>query len=129
MASNDTTADAAPTAGDALIQQQFDQIARVVATMNRMAEMQQLLAESAAEGAIACVEAAVLSHKEITAMAADAASAQDPVALMSLPQRALQTNLRHGMVCATRTVQAAQALGSKAFGRTKYPDPGEREAS
>lgn len=129
MAPNNRLADAAPTAGNVLIQQQFDYVAQVVAAMNRVAEMRQILAESAAESVIACVEAAVNAQQEITAMTTDAASAQDPVALLSLPHRAFQTSLHHGMVCATRNVQAAQALGSRAFGRTENPDSGETQAS
>lgn len=129
MASNDKLDEAASTVCDVLIQQQFDWVALAVATMNRMAEMRQILAEGAAESAIAFVEAAILTQKDITAMTADAASAQDPIALLSLPHIAFHTSLRHGMVCATHNVQAARALGSKAFGRTEDPNPNQAEAS
>ncbi len=129
MASNDKLDEAESMAGAVMIQQSFDWVALVVATMNRVAGIRQILVEGAAESAIACVEAAVQAQQEITAMSADAASAQDPVALLSLPHRAFQTSLHHGMVCATRNVQAVQALGSKAFGRTEDPDHGETEAS
>ncbi len=129
MASNERLADAAPTAVNVLIQQQFEWIARVLSTMNRMAEMRQILAEGAAESAVACIEAAVQAQQDITAMTADATSAQDPVALLSLPHRAFQSGLRHGLVCSIRNVQAAQILGAKVLGRTEDPDPDEAEGS
>ena len=58
-------------------------------------------------------------------MSADAAAVRDPVALMTLPQRAFQTCLRHAMECSARNLEAAQALSSKALGTAVEPNKPE----
>lgn len=74
-------------------------------------ELQKALAESSADLARMMIDAVATSHREITQMTLDAMSRGDPVALMTLAPRAAQTGLREGMVCASRAVQSARALG------------------
>lgn len=84
-------------------------------------QLQQALAGLAATCAANIAESAVAVQVEIARMTLDAVLHGDPVALMSLGDRAVRTGFGEGMDCAARNLQAAQSAGSQILDTLSKP--------
>lgn len=77
----------------------------------QMAEVQKSWLGLATACAVNIVQSAMATQTEIARMSLDAMLHRDPLAMMSLGQRAARTGFRETMDCASRNLQAAQSLG------------------
>lgn len=91
----------------------------------QMAAVQQSLFGFAASCTTNLVESAIAVQTEIARMSMDAMVHGDPIALMSLGQRAARTGFRETMDCAARNLATAQSLGAQILDTVSTP-PGSK---
>lgn len=117
---------AAPQApNDTLLEWQTVWVREAVACMNRVTAAENEISKGIAQLVDASLEAAISSQKSAARIASEAMANNDPLAMMSLPQRFLQAAIRDGLDNSVRTLQSAQTLFSQVQTMTAKVDDGE----
>lgn len=94
----------------------------------QMAELQKSLIGFATDCVANMMNSAMAMQTEIARLSFDAMLHGDPVAMMSLGQRAARIGFGEGMDCATRNLQTAQSFGAHFLDAVATP-PGAKSGT
>lgn len=112
-------------AAPGFLDQQMTVFGVLAENAGQVAEWQKSLIGFATSCAANMVESAMAAQTEIARMSLDAMLHRDPVALMSLSQRAARTGFREGMDCAARNLATAKSLGAQILDAVSTPPGGK----
>lgn len=113
MPENETQGRDQAFSGSGLIDHQKTLFGAVAQNAALMTEVQRSLFALAAACMANVMESTIATQREVARLSLDAVEHRDPLAMMSISQRAAQAGFREGLDCANRNLQAARTLGER----------------